>query len=331
MSSDLLVSVIIIFLNAERFIEEAIESVFAQTYDNWELLLVDDGSTDGSTQTALGYTERYPRKVHYLEHPEHQNRGMSASRNLGISHTRGDYIAFLDADDVWLEHKLQQQVAILNSYPEASVVYGNTLYWHSWTGHPEDIHRDSMPGLGAQVNTLFEPPTLLTLLYPLGSVAPPSPSALLLRRRAVERTGGFEEDFRGMYEDQAFLSKAYLKEPVFVASESECWVKYRQHPDSCFAVMKRTGQSHSARLFFLNWLAEYLSEQGVKDKEVWKLLREQRRIARVRAYAQKREWKQVIRYLLVLLKCHPLAFARAYRKLRLRAQLRPRSRPRKSR
>src|SRR5215211_5603498 len=96
MSSKPRVSAIIIFLNAEKFIEEAIESVFGQTYDDWELLLVDDGSTDYSTQIALRYAEHYPEKVRYLEHPGHENRGMSAARNLGLSHARGEYVAFLD-------------------------------------------------------------------------------------------------------------------------------------------------------------------------------------------------------------------------------------------
>src|SRR5919198_1004258 len=104
-----LVSAIIIFLNAERFIQEAIESVFAQTYDAWELLLVDDGSTDGSTAIARRYAEQHPGKVRYLEHNGHQNRGKSASRNLAIRNCTGEYIAFLDADDVWLPRKLEQQ------------------------------------------------------------------------------------------------------------------------------------------------------------------------------------------------------------------------------
>ena len=114
MSNKPLVSAIIIFLNAEKFIEEAIESVFAQTYENWELLLVDDGSTDSSTRIALRYAEQHHDKVRYLEHSGHQNLGMSAARNLGISHAKGAYLAFLDADDVWLPRKLEQQVAIMN-------------------------------------------------------------------------------------------------------------------------------------------------------------------------------------------------------------------------
>src|SRR5262245_49569485 len=101
MHSRPLVSVIMIFLNAERFFLEAIESVFAQTYSNWELLLIDDGSTDGSTEIALRYAKNSPEKVRYFEHNGHCNRGTAASRNLGLSQARGDYIAQLDADDVW--------------------------------------------------------------------------------------------------------------------------------------------------------------------------------------------------------------------------------------
>jgi glycosyltransferase involved in cell wall biosynthesis len=88
--------------------------VLAQTYDSWELMLVDDGSADGSTDIALRYAKQYPKKVRYFEHDGHQNRGASASRNLGISHAKGHYVAFLDADDVWLPHKLEQQVAVID-------------------------------------------------------------------------------------------------------------------------------------------------------------------------------------------------------------------------
>jgi glycosyltransferase involved in cell wall biosynthesis len=126
------VSVIVIFLNEEQFLEEAIASVFAQSYARWELLLVDDGSTDGSTAIARQYAQQYPEKVRYLEHEGHLNRGMSASRNLGARHAAGKYIAFLDGDDVWLPNKLEQQVAILEVHPEAAMVYGPLRRWYSW-------------------------------------------------------------------------------------------------------------------------------------------------------------------------------------------------------
>jgi glycosyltransferase involved in cell wall biosynthesis len=276
--SEPLVSVITIFLDEERFIQEAIESVVAQRYDNWELLLVDDGSTDRSTQIALRYAERYPEKVRYLEHPGHENRGMSASRNLGIANAKGEYIAFLDADDVWLPHKLEQQVAILDSHPEVGMVYGKSQYWHSWTGNPEDDERDFVPELGVQPESLYEPPTLLTRLHPLGDATSPPPSDIFLRHETVKRIGGFEETFDAfegkyqLYEDQAFLTKVYLKEVLFVANVR--WDKYRLHPDSCSAAVERAGQYHSVRLFFLNWLAGYLTGERVKDAEVWMALQE---------------------------------------------------------
>jgi glycosyltransferase involved in cell wall biosynthesis len=80
--------------------------------------------------------------VRYLQHPGHANLGMSASRNLGIRQADGPYMAFLDADDVWLPAKLEQQVALLEAWPEAAMVYGPTLWWYSWTERLEDQGRD---------------------------------------------------------------------------------------------------------------------------------------------------------------------------------------------
>ena len=271
-----LVSAIIIFLNEEKFLREAIESVFAQTYDNWELLLVDDGSNDASTNTALQYAEQYPMKVCYLEHEAHQNRGMSASRNLGIRHAKGEYIAFLDADDVWLPHKLAQQVAIMYAQPEAAMVYGASQYWHSWTGEPEDCQRDYVPRLGIGPDTLIMPPTLLTLSLK-SAARTPCPSDFLVRRGIVEDVGGFEERFCNvyqLYEDQAFLAKVFLKAPVFVAHE--CWDRYRRHPESCVSVAKKAGKKYSAGLFYLSWLEGYLSSQAIKDADLWEALRNKR-------------------------------------------------------
>jgi len=303
-----LVSCIIIFLDAKRFIQEAIESIFAQSYENWELLLVDDGSTDGSTDIARRYAQQHPEKVRYLEHPGHQNHGMSATRNLGVSHAKGDVIAFLDADDVWLPRKLEEQVAILGSHPEVGMVCGARQHWYSWTGDHQDAQRDFVIGLGTQADFLFEPPALLSLLHPLGIVSSPHTSSLLLRREIVERLGGYEEKFRGIHEDQAFLVKVYLKEPVYVSSV--CWNRYRQHSTSCFAITRKTGKVRCEWLVLLDWLEEYLSEQGVEDPEVWELLRGHQVFARVRVHTQKREWKQAKGWALVLVRHHPWVFFR---------------------
>src|SRR5690349_17341742 len=85
------VSVICIFFEAQRYFAEAIDSVLAQDFDDFELLLVDDGSSDASSEIAKGYARLQPERVRFLEHPNHANRGMSATRNLGLRHARGEY------------------------------------------------------------------------------------------------------------------------------------------------------------------------------------------------------------------------------------------------
>jgi glycosyltransferase involved in cell wall biosynthesis len=271
-----LVSTVMIFFNEEKFLPEAIKSVFAQTYENWELLLVDDGSTDGSTKIALRYAKQCPEKIRYLEHDEHRNRGASAARNLGISNAKGKYIAFLDADDVWLPDKLDHQVEILNSQPEAAMLCGATQWWYSWTGNPQDIKRDHIRAVSVQADTLFMPPKLLTLFLQNTNV--PCTCSVLLRREIIEATGGFEEAFRHVFTDQAFYAKLCLKAPVFVSGD--CWDRYRQHPDSCCSVAKRTKTLHFAELFYLNWLETYLLAEGIKNSELLRALRKREWLCR---------------------------------------------------
>ncbi|MBW4603744.1 MAG: glycosyltransferase family 2 protein [Calothrix sp. FI2-JRJ7] len=261
-----------IFLNADKFIQEAIESVISQTYENWELLLIDDGSTDNSTIISQKYVAKYPEKIRYLEHESHQNKGKSTSRNLGISHARGEYITFLDADDVFLPLKLEKQLAILGEYPEATMVYGNTLYWHSWKDNSQDNQQDYIPELGIQPNTLVQPPSLLRLLLGHGG-AVPCICSFLVERKLVEKIGGFEESIQHLYEDQVFLAKIFVTVPVFV--EGGCWEKYRQRNDSSWHLSIDTGEDHKARFIFLNWLEKYLTKQGVKDTEVWQYLQKE--------------------------------------------------------
>jgi glycosyltransferase involved in cell wall biosynthesis len=157
--------------------------------------LVDDGSTDGSSNIALQYVKNYPEKVVYLEHEAHQNKGISASRNFGIFHARGEYIAFLDADDIFLPEKIEKQIEIFSSEPEAAMIYGATQYWYSWTGNLEDIRRDYIwNSFGVKPNCLIEPPKQLPILLRYGLY--PCMCSLLVRRAAIKRVGGFEESFK---------------------------------------------------------------------------------------------------------------------------------------
>jgi glycosyltransferase involved in cell wall biosynthesis len=267
-----LVSVIMSFLNAQRFMREGIESVFKQTFGDWELLLVDDGSSDASSEIGLQYAKDYPEIVRYFQHEDHVNLGLAASRNVGIANASGEYIAVLDADDVWLPCKLEQQVEVLMKYPEAGMVFGCSEYWRSWTGNAEDAGRDTFVQAAFPMTKMHVPPTLLRVT--LAGAETPPPSDILFRRQAAVGVGGFEEAFTGFYatyEDQAFLAKMYLNVPIFISNQ--CWDKYRLHSGSLCAVHEREGWEPIARLFYLKWLDSYLATQRVIDVPIRRSVR----------------------------------------------------------
>jgi glycosyltransferase involved in cell wall biosynthesis len=269
-----LVSAIIIFLDEERFLPEAVASVLAQTYDAWELLLVDDGSVDASAATARQLAAASPERIRYLEHEGHENRGMSASRNLGIRHARGEYVAFLDADDVWLPHKLERQTSILRDRPDVGMVYGRTGFWYSWSGDPTDGGRDHTLPLGFRPDTVIRPPELLLLLLKNEDQLP-APSDALFRRDVLEAVGGWHDAFRGMFEDIVILTKVGLRAPIYVAGEQ--WIRYRQHPGSCVTRAEALGAIPAARMKVLHWMEEYLRDQAVTDNRVWRAMRRELR------------------------------------------------------
>lgn len=185
------VSVVMIFLDAERFIEEAIASVFAQTYPCWELLLVDDGSRDGSTAIARRYAARHPERVRYLEHPGHANRGTGPSHDLGLASARGVYVTFLDADDVYLPERLARHVAVLDARPEVDVVQSRHLVWFSWDDQARPIDADYLSPSIQIFNEVIEPPVCLFPMLASDALAPPAWS-LTLRRATALAVGGFK-------------------------------------------------------------------------------------------------------------------------------------------
>jgi glycosyltransferase involved in cell wall biosynthesis len=265
-----LVSVILCFYNEERFIEQAVHSVLNQKSTSWELILVDDGSSDLSVGMAKQYAIDYPGKVIYMEHESHSNKGLSASRNAGIRISRGEFVALIDADDIWLPDKLENQLAIFENHPHASVILESSLYWYSWN----DPKAQDIPiPIGVAQDRIYEPPQLMLALYPLGKGAAPCPSGIMVRRSVFDKSK-FEESFRGiyqMYEDQGFLCKIYLREKVFVSSA--CNNQYRQRPSSLVSVVYETGKYDTVRKYYLDWFENFLRNEKIENKDVNRLLK----------------------------------------------------------
>ena len=271
-----LVSVIIIFLNGEAYIREAIDSVLAQTYARWELVLVDDGTTDGATAIAKEFAAEHPERIVYTEHPGHENRGMSASRNAGLALARGAYIAFLDADDIWLPDRLDIHVKVMERHPGVAMSLAPTLIWSSWN---RDNLPKSRPWLSADIPIEVGLPELVPM--PAPSVARhylsrhgagmPGICSLLIRRECILGVGGFENSFRGLYEDQVMLFKIFLNFPVIAIHSIQDY--YRQHDSSACGQAGRISGDQRTRPIFLEWLQEYMIDHGVKDADVWRALR----------------------------------------------------------
>lgn len=251
------VSVVTIFRNEERFLAEAIGSVRAQSYTGWELVLVDDGSVDRSPEIARAHADDDPARIRLVRHEGGVGRGTGPSRQLGLDTARGELVAFLDADDVWLPTRLERDVALLDRWPDATMVYGPTVVWD---GDDGDGPRRRT---GVAGDALYEPPTLLERIL-RGRGESPATCSALVRRKVADAVGGFDERFEGLYEDQAFFAKILLDHAAYVRREP--LDRYRQHPGSVCHRAERAGAydpdgPSTAERRFLEWLEAYLEER----------------------------------------------------------------------
>lgn len=117
------VSVVLPVLNGEPYLSACIDSILTQSHRDCEVLIVDDGSTDRSRAIAEEFARAHPERIRILTHPRGRHVGISASRNLGVLRSRGKYVAFQDADDVWEDDKLSSQVDVLQRHPEIGLVF----------------------------------------------------------------------------------------------------------------------------------------------------------------------------------------------------------------
>ena len=204
------ISVIVTTYNRANFIERAIKSILNQSYQDFEIIIVDDGSTDNTEEIIKGYEDR---RINYIRHKK--NRGTSAARNIGIKRASGEYIAFLDSDDEWLPEKLERQVVVLqNESTEVGVVYSNLRYIDE---NGKDMHKLLCPKKEGYIYKDL-----------LGENCVGPPSTLLIRKECFNQVGLFDslqdahEDWDMWIRIAKFYRFALIKIPL---------VKYRLHSD----------------------------------------------------------------------------------------------------
>ena len=168
------VSVIITTYNRGAILPEAVKSVLDQDYRDFEFLVVDDGSIDDTPEQIQPY------RSHLLFIQHSRNRGISAARNTGIAHSGGDFICFLDSDDLWKKRKLSSQMAFLRAHPDYQVCYTGEIWLRNGTWLNQKLKHQKFSGV------IFEK------LLPLCLI---SPSSVMISRKVLEQTGCFDESF----------------------------------------------------------------------------------------------------------------------------------------
>ena len=229
MMSNPLISVIIPLYNAETTIAATIQSVLQQTFADFELIVVNDGSTDQSlpmVQAILQATNDKRLKI-----LDTANAGASAARNRGIAQARGEYLAFLDADDLWHPDKLQDQLEILQTHPEIGLVY-------SWTDYIDTEGQFVCPGRREIVQGNVYAKLLVANFLENGSAA-------LIRCQIVRDIGGFDEQLTGCQDTDLYLR---IARHHFFMTVPKVQVYYRISPGS---ITDDTARHEERLLMFL--------------------------------------------------------------------------------
>jgi glycosyltransferase involved in cell wall biosynthesis len=175
-----LISAIVPVYNGERFLAQALDSALAQTMRDLEIVVVNDGSTDGSGALADGYASRYPGIVRVHHQP---NQGLCHARNAALGMARGEYLALLDSDDIWLPHHLEESIAVLHRHSEIALVHADI--------ERIDVDGNSL-GYATRYWSRLGADAFRELFLRHEHVCCPT---AVFRRDAIERTGNFDPQF----------------------------------------------------------------------------------------------------------------------------------------
>jgi glycosyltransferase involved in cell wall biosynthesis len=248
------VSVVTVYLDGENFLAEAMASVAAQSFADWEYILVDDGSTDGGPELARRFASRH-RHVHCLAFPDGRNHGVAAARALGADAARGEYLLFLDHDDVLAPDALSAMVATLDSHPRAGAVFAGVRFWayDPTLGECDAVQHFRRYGEGP----LWGRVMLADLIW--SDDHHPANCSTLFRRKDYLAARGAEAPYPGMYEETAVLFSLLTRRDVVLLDRPVA--SYRMHAGSMCHRAKAAGTlSDTAgsidRERFLRWAGE---------------------------------------------------------------------------
>ncbi|MFH1771972.1 MAG: glycosyltransferase family A protein [Candidatus Omnitrophota bacterium] len=229
------VSVIIPTYNCAKYVTEAIDSVLGQTYKDFEIIVIDDGSTDFTKQRLLPYIEKGRIKYLYQE-----NSGHAVSRNTGIRNSSSEYIAFLDADDLWMPNRLEEGVRILDTKPDVGLVHSHIIKFNG-QGEKKVSKRSPKYLSGKIANHLITRKAHVS-----------SPTATI-RRKCINKVGLIDENMARMgSEDRDFWYRIarefnvfYIDKPLAyyrLSSKSASSNKQKMHEGRIYSINKNLNE-----------------------------------------------------------------------------------------
>jgi glycosyltransferase involved in cell wall biosynthesis len=251
------VDVIIPAFNAAKYLPAALESVASQTFDDWQILLVDDGSTDNTAEVVAPFLNRFGSKITYIKQA---NRGLPAARNTAIRSSTSEFLALLDADDVWLPCRLAESLKVLRAQPQAGLSYGLITR----------IDPEGRLGKTFQGNPKYAEGHIAPHIY-MRKVDLPCPT-ITFRRRCLDDVGLFDETMRATEDRDLWLRIALRYEVAFVP---KVIAYYRASPNSMSADTQRMLKAQ------LHFIRKHYGSEGCGVRP--------RQIALARAYKQRAE------------------------------------------
>ncbi|MCK5580787.1 MAG: glycosyltransferase [Candidatus Omnitrophica bacterium] len=240
-----LVSIVIPAYNCGEFIAETLESVLNQTYPRFEIIVVDDGSTDSTEGIVRGYVEKHPEKVVYYRQ---ENGGAAKTRNVGLSHAKGEYIAFLDGDDIFFPEKLEKTIAFLEQYHNYALVYTD-MFLIDDEGHFLKHWLESK-------KYFDQGHIFINLLKECFFI----PSSVVIRKEILDQVGGFDENIRYTEDADLWLRIAkhhqigLIKEPL---------VKWRIHQGNTSKDIK-SGTENMIKVFEKQFFSSDINAEAKK-------------------------------------------------------------------